>query len=279
MDNDEMPAGILLRDIWPIGNLTDYKIHFGRWNQWEQPLDAWVNGDWQSWQEYYPGRNDFNRKFIFSLMDFYHERDSWLFGGVFEVTARHLGERYEVAPTSIGAAFIGRLKLHCPYRGRTTRVNLEKHFDTFRVSEILRERYTGRQFPGYENVHLSFGELESMVRNERADWKAALSSVKGIYLVTDTNTRKRYVGSAYAEKGEKGVWSRWHQYVNSGHGNNKGLKELLQGKEDPRAYCRHFRFSLLEHRPMHTPDSEIIDRESFWKTILMSRGEDGLNWN
>ena len=30
---------------------------------------------------------------------------------------------------------------------------------------------------------------------------------------------------------------------------------------------------------MHTPDSEIINRESFWKAMLMSRGEDGLNWN
>ena len=279
MDKDDLPDGILLRDIWPIENRTDYKIHFGRWNKSEQPLDAWVNGDWQYWQEYYPGRNDFNRKFIFSLMDFYHEEDTWLFGGVFEVTARHLGERYEVALAEIGTSFIGRLKLHCPYRGRTTRVNLENHFDTFRVSEILREPYTGRQFPGYESIHLSFGELESIVRNERADWKAALSSVKGVYLVTDRNTRKRYVGSAYAEKGEKGVWSRWHQYVGSGHGNNKGLKDLLRGKEDPMAYCRQFCFSLLEHRPMHTPDSEIIVRESFWKTILMSRGEDGLNWN
>jgi len=282
MDKDELHGGILLRDIWPIGNLTDYKIHFGRWNKREQPLDVWLKGHchWKGWQQYYPGRNDFNRQFIFSLMDFYHEEDSWLFGGVFEVTARHLGEGYEVAPTDIGASFIGRLKLYCPYRGRTTRVKLENHFDTFRVSEILREPYTGRQFPGYEGIHLSFGELESMVRNERADWKAALSSVKGVYLVTDRNTRKRYVGSAYAEKGEGGIWSRWHQYVDYCHGNNKGLKELLHGKEDSRAYCsKNFWFSLLEHRPMHTPDSEIVARESFWKAILMSRGEDGLNWN
>lgn len=189
---------ILLRDIWQIENPTDYKVHFGRWNDWEQPLDAWVKDhrEWQGWQEYYPGRNDFNRKFIFSLMDFYHEEDSWLFGGVFEVTARHLGERYEVALTDIGAPFIGRLKLRSPYRSRPTRVKLENHLGTFIVSELLREPYTGRQFPGYEGVHLSFGELESIVRNERADWKSALSSVKGVYLVTDRHTTKRYVGSA-----------------------------------------------------------------------------------
>ena len=30
---------------------------------------------------------------------------------------------------------------------------------------------------------------------------------------------------------------------------------------------------------MYTPDAEIIDRETFWKAVLLSRGEDGLNWN
>jgi len=83
---------IYLKDIWLISNPTDYKVHFARWNGVEQPLEAWTRNreEWQGWQEYRPGRNDFNRKFIFSLMQFYHEVDSWLFGGTPAIPPRVL---------------------------------------------------------------------------------------------------------------------------------------------------------------------------------------------
>ena len=73
------------------------------------------------------------------------------------------------------------------------------------MREILRERYSGRSFPGYEDIDLSFEELETLTKNERLDWKGAPESVKGIYLIADTITGKRYVGSAY---GDFGIWSR-----------------------------------------------------------------------
>lgn len=78
---------IMLEDIWPLGNLTDYKLHFARWNGESKPLEVWARDrqEWQEWQEYRPGRNDFNRPLIFSLMRFYHEADSWLFGGIFKM--------------------------------------------------------------------------------------------------------------------------------------------------------------------------------------------------
>ncbi|WP_189654688.1 GIY-YIG nuclease family protein [Paracoccus mutanolyticus] len=53
----------------------------------------------------------------------------------------------------------------------------------------------------------------AVVSNSRPDWKAALESIKGIYLITDTRTGKRYVGSAY---GDQGIWSRWCAYAASG---------------------------------------------------------------
>ena len=33
---------IHLRDIWPIENLTDFKIHYARWNGVYQPLEVWL---------------------------------------------------------------------------------------------------------------------------------------------------------------------------------------------------------------------------------------------
>jgi hypothetical protein len=45
-------------------------------------------------------------------------------------------------------------------------------------------------------------------------------------------------------------------------------------------YCRKsFRFALLEYRPNSTPDETILAREGFWKRILQTRGEHGLNRN
>ena len=289
--NADSAGRILLQDIWPIKNVDKYKVHFARSvknedddkvhsarrNSKTEPLDEWVRDRlaWQDWQEYRPNYNEFNRTFIFSLMKFYHEEDTWLFGGIFRVIARHK-DRYEVELTGNGAPFIGRLKVLSSYRARATRVNFEKHYDGFEVAEILREPYSGRSFPGYEGINLSFNELESIVKNSRPDWKAALQSVKGIYLITDTLTSKRYVGLA---DGEAGIWSRWSDYVASGHGGNAGLRELV--KEDPDlAYCRaYFRFALLEYRSIHTPNKVIIDREKFWKEILLSRGKEGLNRN
>ena len=45
-------------------------------------------------------------------------------------------------------------------------------------------------------------------------------------------------------------------------------------------YCRKsFRFALLEYRLSRTPDETIVGREDFWKRILLTRGDQGLNRN
>ncbi len=274
---------IKLQDIWNIENLNDYKVHFARWNGNHHPLDVWLQNSnkWQRWQEHYPGKDHFNRPFIFALMQFYHEVDSWLFGGVFRVIKLHRDAvdpskvRYQVELAEQGKEFIGRLKIQHQYPKRATRVLMEKHYESFKVLEILRESYTGMQFPGYENVDVSFSELEGIIRNERPDWKGALENAKGIYLITDTLTGGRYIGSAY---GEHGLWSRWSNYVDTGDGGNVGLRELI-GNEDRAYYREHFRFALLEYRWSMTPDDVILARENHWKAVLLTREANGLNRN
>jgi len=267
---------IRLSEIWSIAEPQTYKLHFARWNGENQPLEVWARDtrEWQGWQEYRPARDDFNRPFIFTLVQFYHESDIWLFGGVFRVLRRHT-DRYEVELTKEGEGFLGRLKLRSTYRERATRVKFENHYPGFEVQEILREPYSGRAFSGFEDIDLSFEELETLVRNSRADWRAALSNVKGVYLISDITTGKRYIGSAY---GDQGIWARWCAYVASGHGGNIELRALVS---DPTLdYCRKcFRFALLEYRPSPTPDEVILAREAFWKRILLTRGEYGLNRN
>jgi hypothetical protein len=267
---------IMLRDVLRIENLTDYKAHFAKWNQEHQPLDVFTRDrqEWQGWQEYRPERDDFNRRFIFSLASFYHEPGTWLFGGVYEVLERR-PDKYVVQKSDFAADFIGRLRLRSPYSGRTVRVNLEGQYETFEVIEILAEPFSGRPFPGYEDIHVSFDEIETLVRNNRMDWRAALESVKGVYLITDSKTDRRYVGSAH---GEHGIWSRWCAYAATGHGGNVELRALLdlEGLDYWRA---NLRFALLEHRSFRTPDDLILRREEFWKQLLLTRGEHGFNRN
>jgi hypothetical protein len=117
-------------------------------------------------------------------------------------------------------------------------------------------------------------DLASARQMVDSDWRAALSSVKGVYLISDTATGKRYVGSAY---NDQGIWSRWSGYVVTGHGGNVELRTLVS---DPTLeYCRRsFRFALLEYRPSSASDEVILAREDYWKRILLSR-EHGLNRN
>ena len=280
----ELPPPILLKDIWHIDNVSDYKVHFARWNRSDQPLDEWVKdrSNWVRWQEYRKSKNYFNRTYIVSLMNFYPDgRKAWLFGGVFEVLERH-ADGYKVKLTDQMEAFIGRLKLWSespPGATRGIRVNLENHYDgryPLQLAEVFREPYSGRVFPGYENIDLTFSELEVLVRNDRPDWRTALEHVKGVYLITDTSsrTRRHYVGSAY---GDDGIWSRWRSYVDTVHGGNAEIRELAA--EKGLAHCRgNFRFALLEYLPAYTLDETVLAREAHWKQVLMSR-EFGLNQN
>jgi hypothetical protein len=81
---------ILLKEVLPLSDTHDYKVHFAKWNKQHQPLDVFIKSreEWQGWQEYRPAHDDFNRPLIFSLASFYHEPQTWLFGGIFRVLSR-----------------------------------------------------------------------------------------------------------------------------------------------------------------------------------------------
>ena len=269
---------IFLKDVWSIDNVENYKIHFGRkYQNMYEPLDEWVIDRsilQKNWLGYRPKVNAFNREYIFSVMRFYHEDDAWLFGGIFRVVGRY-EDRYEVELEEIGKKFVGRLKLRYQYKSQATRVNFENHYDEIQVLEILREPYSGLVFPGYENIDITFPELEAVIRKNRPDWKLALENMKGVYMITDMKTGKRYIGSAC---GDWGIWSRWQNYIEYGHGGNKELIKLLGSESD--GYARlNLKFTLLENFLAKVEDNAVIRRESYWKEVLLTRGQFGLNLN
>ena len=121
-------------------------------------------------------------------------------------------------------------------------------------------------FAGFENLILTYDELKEIVLNPTfyEAWHTALSSVNAIYLIVDMETGKQYVGSAY---GKDGLLGRWSCYINSLHGNNKRMKELIC--DCPERY-HQFQFSILQILPKTVTDDEVIRTESLYKKKLLS---------
>lgn len=136
-------------------------------------------------------------------------------------------------------------------------------------------------FPGFDRVLLRFHELQEMTTDHRyTDWRAALSEVQGIYLITDSSTGRQYVGKA--DGGER-ILGRWMQCARDGHGGNVALRELAAAASEHSGplgtdHARHFVFSILRVFGPSTSSSEVDAAESHYKNALMTR-EFGLNRN
>jgi hypothetical protein len=259
---------IEMQNLLKIPHSKEYKIHFAVWNGDKQPLDVFISDrdEWKGWNSWRNKRDDFNRKYIFSLIRFYHQPDKWLFGGIFEVIRRDkvantvkLDQRY--------SEYIGRLLIHYPgprIRGRA--FYFENHYSKLIVSQIFDRPYSGEAFCGYENIEHGFSQLEAIFQQNKQDWKVMLENIKGVYLIVDKKNGKKYVGSAY---GDSGIWSRWSCYMGTGHGWTDELTKLI--KDYGIQYAReNFQFAILEYRSMKTDDQVIIDREQYWKRVLLS---------
>ena len=132
-----------------------------------------------------------------------------------------------------------------------------------------------RAFSGYENFILTYDELKEIVKDPTAyeSWHTALSSVKAIYLIVDRENGRQYVGSAY---GKDGLLGRWAHYVDSLHGDNKLMKELLCNY--PQRY-KYFQFSILQLLPKTATPDDVIHTETLWKKKLLTYEPIGMNAN
>ena len=123
-----------------------------------------------------------------------------------------------------------------------------------------------KPFIGYDKVVLTYAELKEVVENKVIYelWQAALSAVNAVYLIVDTKSGQQYVGSAY---GKDGLLGRWRIYVDSLHGHNKLMKEVICAHPDR---YKFFQFSILQILPKTLTDDEVIHTESLWKEKLQS---------
>ena len=112
--------------------------------------------------------------------------------------------------------------------------------------------------------------------NDKASWKNTLSRQQGVYVITNTDNGKRYVGSA---TGRNGIYQRWQELnIRDGHGNDTGLIAIV--KQHALEYVQaHFLCdTLLEHYDFTVPKDVVLARESYWKETLDTR-KHGYNGN
>jgi hypothetical protein len=267
-----------LIDLLHLAGLTmgKFKIHCATGDN-PTPLEAFYDGGFKKWQESQNNRN-FECAHILSLIHL--GSADWLFAGIYRVhgvrprrNRKKSWFEYSTSEVTGLEHLTGRAIIDFNKRFRASYLKGERFADSLLVKEIKSERQSIGDFTGYNKVCLPFRGLKTVIRQKLQSWKTALSNVAGIYLIADKKTGKQYIGSAY---GDVGLWQQWCAYVDTGHGGNKELRELLSDKGD--GYATNFLFTILEVTDLNASTEYITSREVHWKDVLLTR-QYGYNSN
>lgn len=256
------------------------KLHLAGRDNHDDPWLLYREGEFEEWQNFQSKKN-FERPIVLTLISL-PGKNRWLFAGVYRVVGREIRfyeksnkdlHYYNLAHVPGYNDLDGRLIVNFKRPGRNSYLDAEKWLGQITVEQILDKPMANADFPGFRDVHLTRKELVRIVHRSPDSWRTALSNVSGVYLIRDGQTDKFYVGSAY---GQSGIWGRWSSYVETRHGGNKMIKNLLTINGIDRADAFHY--SILEIADIDATDKQIIAREQFWKEVLGSRAY-GLNAN
>ena len=275
-------AKIMLNDLlrFDAAEVPNVRVKFNIYNGYDDPLDLYktnpdeVNVTWFLWHD---DRRYFNvGQTAICLLKL--RGDQWLLTTIKKIT-RLLdvtdGVGYDADEVKEYEQYFGRLVVEYHNPCRTMGRKYENVMDELEVVQILNEQYTGNEFPGYENVRLSYPLLKNIVDRQLPRWVDALRNQKAVYLITDTKTGKLYVGSATSQTGM--LLQRWSSYAADGHGGNVELRELV--KQQGFDYVKeNFQYSILENYNARMDDGYILKRESWWKETLCTRTH-GYNKN
>lgn len=266
---------IRLNDILKLSNeqIDKAKVKFNIHNGYDNPIELYknnpniINKEWLYWRE---------QKRYFSVgqiaICLVRIRDDyWLLTTIDSVTKDYnvqKGINYEGVPLSEYDGLYGRLIVKYHNKSMQQGRNYRKIMDELEVSQLLPDIFDDDVFPGYDKVNLSYTQLKNIISRGKRDWIGALENQKAVYLITDTNNGKLYVGSATSDNGM--LLQRWSNYANNGHGGNKELKIIVEQKGIEYIQT-NFRYSILENYNAKISDEIILEREAWWKNILQTR--------
>lgn len=261
-----MSPPIHINDLLNIEDLSNVKIRFVKGNQVQDPIELYKNDkeqllEWQFWN--YKAKKSFQKGQI-AIGFVQISKTKWLLFDISEVTKDlnlFEGVGYEHQTLKEYKKYYGRVVIHYKNKAQNLVRKADSVISDCHVSHILEETYEDDNFPGYENVNISWNNLKNVIGNRT--WKTALENQKGVYLITDQSNGKKYVGSAY---GADMIYGRWSDYVRNGHGDNALLRQL--GFEHIK---NNFKYSILDIYKSTVDDNVIQKREAWWKKVLLSR--------
>lgn len=273
---------ILLSDLLkiPPDVMDTVKVKFNQHNGHDDPMDIYlrdpeiVNTQWLFWRT--KQRYFHVGQIAICLLKL--SADTWLLTTIKRVTKEldiYDGVNYEGEELAEYLQYYGRVIVKFHKTAQTQGMYYSTVCDELEVLQILPSTFDGEEFPGYDNVRLSFSQLASILERKKQSWIAALENQKAVYLITDKHTGKLYVGSATSDSGM--LLQRWRNYAANGHGGNKELLALVD-KKGFDYVKQNFQYSILENYNAKIDDHVVLERESWWKETLQSR-QFGYNSN
>lgn len=263
-------SSIKLNDILQLHDIRNVKIRFnlmiaGNWN----PIEKFKNKEDRDLLNGHYWNYNKNKSFkegqiTIGLIRIKSNENLWLLFHIGKITKdlnllNDIGYEYETQTEY--EKYFGRLIVRFKNSSQNMIRNAESVIEDCEIAQILPDIFDNDIFPGYDKVNLSWNELSRVL--EKDTWKTALQNQKGVYLITDKSNGKMYVGSAY---GDEMILNRWKHYIKSGNGNNRELKNL-----DFEHIKKNFSFSILDIYKSTTDSQIIIERENWWKEVLLSR--------
>ncbi len=230
------------------------------------------------WREKNNNHNLDTSKYLIAMAQYYpYGKDYYIFGGLYKVNENHLDqyscEGYRLEKIDDYIDYEKRLivrikdpvKLSLSYLRWYTNAQDDLDLEVYEIAPSTKTL----NFTGYQNVSLFHKDLYRIVSNDEPSYKQALSNVKGVYVITDTNNGKLYIGSASGNS--EGIWQRWSSYANNLNptGGNKKLTEIFEQNE---AYIQKYcKYSILEIFDTKTKEEDILQRENYWKKVFETK--------
>lgn len=257
---------------WDLLRADENDEKFKRWIR----MNAWKSASGQA------NNNLNNVKYLLSFAQYYpFGAQYYIFGGLFKVEQIpevKSGEGYKLTLLDDFKEYRKRLiiKLEKPiswgiYNKPFASVQRDFNPEIYEISPSVKLD----NFDGFNKVLLKHSDLQYIFKNDAPEWRNNLSSVKGIYCITDISNGQIYIGSA---SGEGGIWQRWQQYANVKDltGGNKVFEEIKNNGADH--IIDNFTYSILEIFDIRTDKHVVLERESFWKDVFQTRTF-GMNRN
>ena len=249
------------------------------YNEKNSKDDSWYYMN--AWKEKNSNHNLNDYDYLITFAQYYYYGDEFfLFGGIYKIE-KIFPEKFNEVGYNLTLLddfkeYRKRLIIKIKKKVGRTYNRIYNNIDNNLIPEVyeISPSMNLKQFNGYQNVSLTHTELQHIINNTEPSWKLALSSVKAVYVITDTSNGKLYIGSAY---GTGGLLNRWNEYINNLTGGNKEFEVLVKEKGENHIK-NNFKYSILEIFDTKTKDEYIVERESYWKNVFETK-KFGMNWN